>query len=139
MKIINGCRRSGKTTKVLEELETCDLYVAPNMNRCMVAYQDWINIHKPERVDRDITRTNQSVRPTFVTYGRFFGNKIYGIKFRNVYIEEFDDYMQSLAASNGVTQKVVVTTRSIIEQLPMPDTIKKMVKEYGPKGIVEED
>ena len=51
MKIINGCRRSGKSYKILEKLTERDLFITFNQRAAGIAYKEWIKIHKPKKID----------------------------------------------------------------------------------------
>lgn len=121
MKIINGCRRSGKSYKVLQSLTVNDLYVAATMRDCHIAYEEWIKMHKPDEKDFNLSSFHSLVRPSFTTYREFFSTSLRGLYFNNVYIEDIELYFQEVATLCGVHGKVTCTSTANIEQLPLPE------------------
>lgn len=129
MKIINGCRRSGKTYRMIEQMSTKDLYVASDMKRCRIAYDEWIELHKPERKDFNLPCIKQDIRPSFTTFDIFFSRSLRGFTFENVYIDNIDDYIEWIAYTSNIEGNIVCTSGADIEVLPIPESMKKIIKE----------
>lgn len=131
MKIINGCRRSGKSYKILEKLTERDLFITFNQRTAGIAYKEWIEIHKPKKIDLK-HKVLQDIKPTFVTFNEIKMGNLLGYQFEHIYIDDLDNIIIDILLSYHVrfSDDISCTTGAEIELLPIPEDVKKILAEH---------
>lgn len=128
MKIITGCRRSGKTYKLLKQLDINDLYVGICEELCEEAKKDWKSLHK-----------DAVGEPIFITHEELLNGKYSDLTFNNVFIDELSFLMEFILNKYHIPGKIITSAFVTTEELPVPESVINEIKKSGGNGFFPHD